>query len=43
MEAEVVRMVVNLFNGDDECCGLVNTILITFSLLRPLCGRYYWA
>ncbi|KPJ03380.1 PREDICTED: sphingosine-1-phosphate lyase [Papilio xuthus] len=25
MEAEVVRMAVNLFHGDDECCGTVTT------------------
>lgn len=23
MEAEVVRMAVNLFHGDDDCCGTV--------------------
>lgn len=23
MEAEVVRMAINLFHGDDECCGTV--------------------
>jgi len=26
MEAEVVRMVVNLFHGDEQCCGLVSTL-----------------
>ncbi|XP_034830192.1 sphingosine-1-phosphate lyase [Maniola hyperantus] len=25
MEAEIVRMTVNLFNGDEECCGTVTT------------------
>lgn len=25
MEAEIVRMTVNLFHGDDECCGTVTT------------------
>ncbi|XP_041970535.1 sphingosine-1-phosphate lyase [Aricia agestis] len=25
MEAEIVRMAVNLFHGDDECCGTVTT------------------
>lgn len=25
MEAEVVRMTINLFHGDDECCGTVTT------------------
>ncbi|XP_039749975.1 sphingosine-1-phosphate lyase [Pararge aegeria] len=25
MEAEIVRMSVNLFNGDEECCGTVTT------------------
>lgn len=25
MEAEVVRMVINLFHGDDECCGLMTS------------------
>ncbi|KAL4706771.1 hypothetical protein ACJJTC_018152 [Scirpophaga incertulas] len=25
MEAEVVRMAINLFHGDDECCGTVTT------------------
>ncbi|KAL0833011.1 hypothetical protein ABMA28_001131 [Loxostege sticticalis] len=25
MEAEIVRMAINLFNGDDECCGTVTT------------------
>lgn len=24
MEAEIVRMAINLFNGDDECCGTVS-------------------
>lgn len=31
MEAEVVRMVVNLFNGDDECCGVVKTLFLLIS------------
>ncbi|KAF9798653.1 hypothetical protein SFRURICE_006983, partial [Spodoptera frugiperda] len=25
MEAEIVRMAINLFHGDDECCGTVTT------------------
>lgn len=31
MEAEVVRMAVNLFHGDDDCCG---TVRFTFLILR---------
>ena len=26
MEAEAVRMVINMFHGDEECCGVVSKI-----------------
>ena len=28
MEAEIVRMTVNLFHGDDECCGTVSVAIL---------------
>ena len=30
MEAEVVRMCINMFNGNEDCCGTVRSCLLLF-------------
>jgi glutamate/tyrosine decarboxylase-like PLP-dependent enzyme len=34
MEAEVVRMTLNLFHGDDNACGTVGNFLVLFLALQ---------